>query len=425
VVCLYEYLLVMAKPKKKRTAILKRAMTNIFNYNINRLHGLDHLRAVAIILVMIYHYHGNGVPTWLEPIKSIGWTGVDLFFVLSGYLIGYQLLKEYKNSLDINFKRFYFKRFFRIIPAYLAVLIMYYFIGDLHEGRGLPPLWKFLTFTQNYGLDYQHQSSFSHAWSLCVEEQFYLILPVTIILIFKSRLQKIAPYLLVGLIGVGLLIRFNTWNEFVQPFVENGDSRQMNIAFLEKIYYPSHNRMDGLIIGVTIASIFNFKPRLKEYLTKYGNIVLIIGIVLLLLAFQICNSNMYNSTIYGIPSVSLAYGIILISAISPTCILYKLKSRLTLIIATLSYAIYLTHKQLYQFVKTILQGIDNEFLQQYTFWICIVIALIGGLILHIVIEKPFLRLRDKILIRTDTNLETKGRLILNYIKAIGNKKARP
>jgi peptidoglycan/LPS O-acetylase OafA/YrhL len=293
----------------------------MFNYNRNRLHGLDHLRAIAILLVIIYHYHGAGVPNWLEPIKRIGWTGVDLFFVLSGYLIGFQLLKEYKDNNRLNFKRFYFKRFFRIIPAYLAVVIMYYSLGDLRENTGLPPLWKFLTFTQNYGLDYPTQKSFSHAWSLCVEEQFYLLLPITIILVFKTRMEKFAPYLLVGLIGAGFLIRIYSWNEFVQPFVESGDRMQKIFAYLEKIYYPSHNRMDGLIVGVSVATIFNFKPKIKDYLTKYGNIVLVVGIVLLLIVYKTSTHGAHSISIYGFPLVALAFGIILIAALSPTCIL--------------------------------------------------------------------------------------------------------
>ena len=144
-------------------------MIKIFDYKADRLHGLDHLRAIAIILVMIFHY-GQGVPSWLEPVKQIGWTGVDLFFVLSGYLIGHQLLKEYKKTNKIDSKRFYLKRFFRIIPAYIAVLILYYSLSNFREGSGLPPLWKFLTFTQNFGLDAQAQNSFSHAWSLCIAE---------------------------------------------------------------------------------------------------------------------------------------------------------------------------------------------------------------------------------------------------------------
>jgi peptidoglycan/LPS O-acetylase OafA/YrhL len=99
-------------------------MFKIFDFDKERLHGLDHLRALAILLVMTHHYR-SGMPAWLEPVRNIGWTGVDLFFVLSGYLIGYQLLKEVKNTNTISFKRFYTKRFFRIIPAYVVVLIIY------------------------------------------------------------------------------------------------------------------------------------------------------------------------------------------------------------------------------------------------------------------------------------------------------------
>ena len=82
-------------------------MIKIFDFKKERLHGLDHLRALAIILVMVFHYR-QGFPKWLEPIGNIGWTGVDLFFVLSGYLIGYQLLKEIKNTNNVSL-------FFRVL----------------------------------------------------------------------------------------------------------------------------------------------------------------------------------------------------------------------------------------------------------------------------------------------------------------------
>lgn len=393
-------------------------MIKIFTNNTNRLHGLDHLRAIAIILVMIFHY-GRGIPDWLEPIKRIGWTGVDLFFVLSGYLICFQLLKEFKGNSKINLKRFYMKRLFRIVPAYLAVLILYYSLGSLREGSGLPPLWKFLTFTQNYGLDSQTQKSFSHAWSLCVEEQFYLLMPISIILFFQTRLQKLVPYLMLALIGVGILLRIYNWNEFVQPFIESGSRRLMVQGLLEKVYYPSHNRMDGLIIGVLIASIFNYKPGWQNFLNKYGNLSLLLGLVLFLLAYQVCESILsFKAMVYGLPLISLAYGFIVIGAISPTCILYKLKSRFTFVMATLSYAIYLSHKQVYHLVKILLADIDNGFVQQNVFWICLILAVIGGLILHLFIEKPFLRLRDQLLIGNEKNKEIRGKLILNYIKNI-------
>jgi peptidoglycan/LPS O-acetylase OafA/YrhL len=346
---------------------------------------------------MIFHF-GQGTPSWLEPVKQIGWTGVDLFFVLSGYLIGFQLLKEFKQTSGINLKNFYLKRFFRIIPVYVATLFLYYSLPNLREGSGLPPLWRSLTFTQNFGLDAQTQKSFSHAWSLCIEEQFYLLLPITTLLIFKNGAQKITPYLIVGLIVLGFILRIYNWNEYVQPFIDTSDRRQMFFGFVEKVYYPSYNRMDGLLMGVGIAVIFNFRPKIKDYLIKHGNIVLLIGLVIILTAYKVGESFVsYRAMIYGLPLISFGYGVIVIAAISPTCFLYRVKSKFTMIIATLSYAIYLIHKQLYHLVKFWIDRLGNDSIQQWTFWICIIIAILGGLILHLAIEKPFLRLRDKIL----------------------------
>jgi len=97
-------------------------MIKIFDTKTDRLHGLDHLRAIAIILVMFCHY-GRGIPAWLEPVKQIGWSGVDLFFVLSGYLIGFQLLKEIKNTNTISLKSFCLNRMNTSIVA-LWIMLM-------------------------------------------------------------------------------------------------------------------------------------------------------------------------------------------------------------------------------------------------------------------------------------------------------------
>src|SRR5215210_1521742 len=137
-----------------------------------RLSGLDHLRALAIILVFIWHYRQWDKPDWTNSLGSFGWTGVDLFFVLSGYLIGGQLLKKSTKGEKISLRKFYFSRFLRILPAYFVVLTLYFLIPGFKAREGLPPLWKFLTFTQNFGLDQHKYRAFSHAWSLCIEEQF-------------------------------------------------------------------------------------------------------------------------------------------------------------------------------------------------------------------------------------------------------------
>jgi peptidoglycan/LPS O-acetylase OafA/YrhL len=391
-------------------------MIKIFDFKSDRLHGLDHLRALAIVLVMTHHYR-LGMPTWLEPVRNIGWTGVDLFFVLSGYLMGYQLLKEIKETNNISFKRFYLKRFFRIIPAYIVVLILYYSLKNYKEGTGMPPLLKFLTFTQNFGLDVLHGKSFSHAWSLCIEEQFYLLLPITILIIFLFKIQSNAIYLIVILIIIGFILRLYNWYQYIQPFIESGDDLKVQLGFLENIYYPSYNRMDGLLFGVSIAAILNFKPKFMNYISRYGNFVLLIGIGIFILAYNVCNHFLsFNTAIYGYTLVSFAYGLIVMAALCPSCILYKLKSKTTFVIATLSYVVYLSHKQLFHLIKLGIDNIGIDSQSTWLFWICLIIAGLGGLVLHLVIEKPFLQLRDKILSKESfARNESYRNLMLNTI----------
>jgi peptidoglycan/LPS O-acetylase OafA/YrhL len=369
----------------------------LFDFKNERLHGLDHLRALAIILVMVHHYR-VGIPAWLEPVSKIGWTGVDLFFILSGYLIGYQLLKEIKETNKISFKRFYLKRFFKIIPAYFLILILYYSLQNYKEGPGMPPLWKFLTFTQNFGLDVLHGKSLSHAWSLCIEEQFYLLLPITIFVIFLFKFQRHAIYLIGGLVFIGFILRLYSWQQYVQPFIDNGDNLKAQLGFLEKIYYPSYNRMDGLLFGVCIAASLNYKPKFVNFISPYGNYVLLLGIGIFILAYQICNRFLsFNIAIYGYTLVSLSYGLMVLSALCPSCILYKLKSKATFIIATLSYVVYLSHKQIFHLIKLGIANLGIDPQSTWLFWICLLIAMLFGFLLHLIIEKPFLQLRDKIL----------------------------
>ncbi|SMG46868.1 Peptidoglycan/LPS O-acetylase OafA/YrhL, contains acyltransferase and SGNH-hydrolase domains [Marivirga sericea] len=358
---------------------------------------------------MIFHYYP--APEWLEPIAKIGWSGVDLFFVLSGFLIGSQLLNEFKKNNNISFRNFYVKRFFRIIPTYLVVLLIYYLLPNLREGSGMAPLWKYLTFTQNIGFDVANSSSFSHAWSLCIEEQFYLLLPILILSLFAIRLQTKAGYIIIGLVILGILLRVYNWNEYVQPLIDINKGRKMARSFFENIYYPSYNRMDGLLVGISVAAIFTFKPKIKQLLINKGNYFLLLGIVLFLLAFQI-NENLisYNNAVYGFPLISIAYGSMVIAALSPVCFLYKLKSKITFFIATLSYSIYLTHKLIFHIIKSEIINHELDLDPNLTFGICMFTAVIIGLLLHLTIERSFLKLRERIL---DGNKKRKKKLSSN------------
>ncbi|MDQ6622010.1 MAG: acyltransferase, partial [Verrucomicrobiota bacterium] len=211
--------------------------------------GLDLLRALAITLVVVYHIglFGFTLPYRLD---RFGWIGVDLFFVLSGYLIGGQLLAAIARQQRVRFGRFFWRRAWRILPAFVVVLAIYFACPGAREFPRIPPLWKFLTFTQNFGL--RGGTAFSHAWSLCVEAQFYLALPF--LLVALGRWRRGAIILPVALVSLGICVRaaiaaanlhspapsFGRWQEF--------------------IYYPTYARLDPLIVGVGLAALRIFQP---------------------------------------------------------------------------------------------------------------------------------------------------------------------
>lgn len=383
-----------------------RLITNAGNH---RLFGLDHLRTLAITLVFIYHYQVFPHPGWVRQAGGFGWTGVDLFFVLSGYLIAGQLFHRIAQGKGIAAREFYFKRFFRIIPAYLVVVALYFCIPAFREREALSPLWKFLTFTQNIGLDIKHRGTFSHAWSLCIEEQFYLLLPLimTLFLYYKTGKThnvgelhdraKLGPaaWLLLFLFVAGFGIRIFCWHWKVAPLL---DTDQFGLTWYKWIYYPLWSRLDGLLVGVSIAGLFQFYPRIRDRITRRGNLLLLIGFGLITGAYFLCSDQYtFSASVLGFPLIALAYGTILAAAVSPSCILYRWHSRVSSNLAALSYAIYLTHKGVIhltqqQFMKW---GIAKD--SNTMFLLCMATSLLGALLLRYTVEKPFLRWRDRLL----------------------------
>jgi peptidoglycan/LPS O-acetylase OafA/YrhL len=191
---------------------------------------LDGLRGIAIALVVGSHYVGAPDPgatplvrDWLEPILRAGWIGVELFFVLSGFLIG-GIIDDHRTAP--NFLRvFYWRRVCRVLPAYLLALtasvLLPLALGDFLRGTGLDvgsfPVWSYFLFVQNIVMAANGAwSSWGVSWSLAVEEQFYLIIPA-LFLLFRAR---VVPLLLVlGLAApVARFLLPNPITAYVLPF---------------------------------------------------------------------------------------------------------------------------------------------------------------------------------------------------------------
>jgi peptidoglycan/LPS O-acetylase OafA/YrhL len=356
-----------------------------------RFNGLDHLRALAIIAVFFYHY-GGGIfghhPAWLANVCQFGWSGVDLFFVLSGYLIGGQLLRMVAEGRRVSIRDFYVQRFLRIMPVYWAVLSLYFIFPQLIERSHLPPLWRFLTFTQNFGLGEGEGLAFSQVWSLCIEEHFYLVLPTLIVGFSAWKWRRHWLWLAGLLIALGCALRAYFW-----LLIQAGQAR-----WYGAIYYPTYSHLDGLVVGVSIAAIFTFYPEHRARLQKHSYWVLAGGVTLLYFASVVIDANQtsFASSVFGFPLVAVGFGCLVISALSPNCFLYSLDSPVTRMIATLSYSVYLIHKIVISVVQRAAETLQIDVDGTLTFLLCILCSFFAAWVLYTVVERPFLRLRERI-----------------------------
>jgi len=219
---------------------------------------LDVLRGIAVLLVLVHHVPVPPVLSVLDiPINvvhAMGWAGVDLFFVLSGFLVGGLLLKEHRRDGKLDARRFITRRMFKIWPSYFAFLACYFTAMALVGPGGASPwerleaafsrLWPALVHLQNY-LDSAREIGW--LWSLGVEEHFYLVLPFAIPFLFPgatspARQLSNALLVLTGVVLLGVAARsLAAWR--------NPDGGPWDLIF------PSHLRFDSLFVGVVIAYV--------------------------------------------------------------------------------------------------------------------------------------------------------------------------
>jgi len=198
-----------------------------------RNRNLDVLRGVAVLLVLVSHF-GTFTP---------GWIGVDLFFVLSGFLISGLLFSEWQRSGRLDIRRFYIRRAFKIWPVFFLYIAASELL-DVHSGNPHPrELLSQIFFVQNYFPQPYH---WLHLWSLAVEEHFYLVLPVLLYALSFSRFRKL-PACFLAVAATCLTLRFLTgWRLTGHEF--------------EIYYWPTHLRIDSLFFGVLLGWMRAFHP---------------------------------------------------------------------------------------------------------------------------------------------------------------------
>ena len=351
--------------------------------------GLDLLRALAIVVVVIYHaaLFGFKLP---GRIDRFGWIGVDLFFVLSGYLIGGQLFASLVRGNKINLGRFFARRVLRIMPAYFVVLAVYFLLPSWREYPDMSqPLWKFLFSLQNIAL--HGGTAFSHAWSLAVEDQFYLALPfLLLVLCRRPRTAVILPCLLV--VG-GIALR-----AFLAAQNSSVDGGVSFRGFQAWIYYPTWTRLDPLVFGVALAAIEKFRPHWWQRLMNTAVWLWLPGLAVIVYALYLGETEYLTITacVWQFPLIALGMAALLICAVSPRLFFCRVAIPGAAFIASIAYSAYLIQKLAIHSVQ--------QFCNSHNIALTSVPALLGveiavyaaAALLFFAIERPFLQLRHRI-----------------------------
>ena len=369
----------------------------------NRMVQLDFLRGIAILLVI--NFHGVILARSAGPLSPItvhlnrmGWSGVDLFFVLSGFLVGGLLFKECLSTGGLDVRRFLVRRAFKIWPSYylylLYLAVLLHFTDLVDRAGSSKSLVPNLLHYQNYVIPPR-----GHTWSLAIEEHFYLILPLLLLLLVRpgkgaaNRLNAF-PWIVGAVAGVCLTLRYLT--SFHTPWAQVTH------------YFPTHLRIDSLFFGAALAYFYHVRPEIIARLMRYRRLIFFVGLALIFPATLYQVRTKIMSTI-GFTAMYLGYGCILLSVVHTAVgkgiggrFLASRLARAIAFIGVYSYPIYLWHIDcmtlpLKHLAKHgFLGGLPGSLRWLAFMTIYIAGATLAGVIMGRIVEKPALKLRDRL-----------------------------
>lgn len=377
-------------------------MKNIFtiDFGKKRVYGLDILRALAIIIVLFAH-SGTLLPREVAEFQDkLLVDGVFLFFVLSGFLIGGILIKvlETKGASIKSLVDFWVRRWFRTVPNYFLVLTVLIIIGFcLHGGiGGANPLQYFL-FLQNFS--YPHPSFFSEAWTLSVEEWFYLTIPVFIFILvgaFKMAPKKAIVTTVIVIVMASIALRLYRYSIHPPASIAEWDA-----------YYRKEvvTRMDSLMFGVLGAYLAYYH---KVIWIKHKKALFWIGVGVIvsthILALYIAQGTHILEYAYGLYLSVFSFSIIAagILLLLPFLSEYKTgKGRVYKALTSISiasYSMYLIHASLIQpFVFALIdQSTSSPYLAILRYGLYWGLTIAASILLYKYFEKPTTDLRERI-----------------------------
>lgn len=325
--------------------------------------SIDALRTVAVLLVLGRHAHFPQT-TFTDIWQRGGWIGVDLFFVLSGFLVSGLLFREFQKTGSIGWGRFVARRGFKIYPAFWCLIAITVAINILagQESYGASRILSELCFVQNY-----IPSMWGHTWSLGAEEHFYLMLPVLLAASARDGFRGL-PWV-IGVTAVCLLALRCLGGDF-----ECGKSM-----------FNTHIRLDSLLFGVFLAYGYHYHREKFDAVARYRKTLLVVGIALLTPPFIWAVEETRWIYTFGFTGLYLGSGAILTASLGglPQCKAVDYLAG----IGAFSYSIYLWHL-----------AVQAWLFPAVTWEQCFLyfaVSLMAGVVLSKLIEMPLLKVRER------------------------------
>lgn len=302
-----------------------------------RIANLDLLRAAAIVLVLLCNAVGKGileVGAWGGHVLESGWVGVDLFFVLSGWLVGGLYWREREKTGSVEVGRFWARRWLRTVPPYLVALAVVYGIRRAVMGPADSFDVRYLLFAQNYLAEIPY---WSVSWSLCVEEHFYLALPL--LMGVAVRFRGGVLFALGAVVAVSLVGRLLT--------VPMG-SEAWGIG-----YTATHLRLEGLALGTAAAWVYHVRPAAWPAVQRVARWAVVPGMMFVAAVPWLPDDILTRVAYTG---VDLAFTALLIVVVDRAPVLGA-TSRAVRWIALTSYATYMTHTVVFDAVRRVTEAV--------------------------------------------------------------------
>jgi peptidoglycan/LPS O-acetylase OafA/YrhL len=362
--------------------VAERPSSPLLHGKMGRWPALDGLRGLAILLVMVEHTH-------LAPFHG-GGLGVDLFFVLSGFLISGLLLAEFQRSGGLDIRRFYYRRALRLLPALLVLVAATtgLALAFHHSQIGKATLAmapKTLFYIANLGrTDVGNPSLLAHTWSLSIEEQFYLLWPLALLLLLRTRWSRTAQ------VGVVLAVAGLTTITRTVSYLLGPDTPE----HFGRWYFRTDTKFDALLLGCTIALLLASDLPRSRWFARVPIAAIGLTSFLALLAVvpwveQTRVSFMVQLSVFRLASAGLVLAFVVGGR--PTSLLERAFSmRWLRFTGVLSYSLYLWHFPVF----ALTQHQFGRSLKSLLVELPVTLLLAYGS--YRLVERPFLRARERL-----------------------------